>query len=254
MLIHRRRREPFCSLPWKMRLLDVVAVLDWERDIQTVDLEIEVLKELDDNSASYAILSHRWGTEVTFDEITGLTAMKPRKRDDVRERNGYQKNIKSFEQAKRDGYRWLWIDTCCIDRRSGSELLEAIDSMYRGYHNSGMCHVYLDDVNEPAFPTKRGFSRFGKSNGWPEWFSRGWTLQELIAPTSQILSQGLDVHWHQRGTNVHVGGHHKDSDASVERQRGSEETMQIEDRAYSLLVLFGMNVLMLYGEGSKEFQ
>ncbi|KAI6161093.1 hypothetical protein EDD17DRAFT_1592233, partial [Pisolithus thermaeus] len=114
----------------------------------------------------------------------GLTAMKPRKRDDVRECNGYRKIIKSCEQAKKDGYRWLWIDTCCIDRRSGSELSEAIDSMYQWYHNSGMCYVYLHgDVDEPAFPTKRGFSRFGESSGWPEWFSRGWTLQELIAPT-----------------------------------------------------------------------
>ncbi|KAI6107080.1 hypothetical protein EDD16DRAFT_1489283 [Pisolithus croceorrhizus] len=144
-----------------MRLLDVVAVLDRERDIRTVDSEIGVLKELDDNNASHAILSHRHGTEVTYDGMTGLAAMKPQKRDGSMERDGYQKIIKSCEQAKRGGYRWLWIDTCCIDRRSDSELLETIDSMYQRYHNSGMCYVYLHGDR----------------------FSRGWTLQELTALT-----------------------------------------------------------------------
>ncbi|KAI6167838.1 hypothetical protein EDD17DRAFT_1535452 [Pisolithus thermaeus] len=176
-----------------MRLLDVVAVLDRERDIRTVDSEIGV----------------------TYDRMTGLAAMKPQKRDGSMERDGYQKIIKSCEQAKKGGYRWLWIDTCCIDRRSDLELLETIDSMYQRYHNSGMCYVYLHgDVNEPVRRVQR---------------LTGAVLTRLDTPgtyrfdESQILSQGMDVHWHQRGTNNHVGGHHKDSGASVERQRGSEE-------------------------------
>lgn len=87
-----------------MRLLNVVAVLDRERDIRIVGSKIEDLKELDDNDASHAILSRRWGAEATYDGMTGLTTMKPCKRDDGRERDGYQKIIKSCEQAKKDGY------------------------------------------------------------------------------------------------------------------------------------------------------
>ncbi|KAI6107097.1 heterokaryon incompatibility protein-domain-containing protein [Pisolithus croceorrhizus] len=257
-----------------MRLLDVEAVLDRERNIRRVKREIEILKELDDKSTSYAILSHRWGIEVTYDEMTGLTAMKPRKRNDVRERDGYQKIIKSCERAKKDGYRWLWIDTCCIDKRSSSELSEAINSMYRWYHNSEMCYVYLHDVDEPSFPAKQDFSRFGKSNGWPEWFSRGWTLQELIAPEN---AQFFNKDWLPIGTKEKLVSKLEDitripklvlSWGEVPRDKlyqrpciaqimswaADRKTARLEDRAYSLLGLFGVNMPMLYGEGSKAFQ
>ncbi|KAI6167826.1 heterokaryon incompatibility protein-domain-containing protein [Pisolithus thermaeus] len=255
-----------------MRLLDVAAVLDRERNIQTVDAEAEVLKELDDNDASYAILSHRWGKEVTYDEMTGLSVMNPRKRDDVRGRDGYQKIIESCKQAKKDGYRWLWIDTCCIDKRSSSELSEAINSMYRWYRNAKTCYVYLHDVDEPGFPTKQDFSRFGKSNGWPEWFSRGWTLQELIAPwrarffnkdwvsigakedltstleditgiPEQVLENGL-VTWFRERPCI----------AQIMSWAADRKTTRVEDRAYSLLGLFDVNMPMLYGEGSRAFR
>ncbi|KAI6096222.1 heterokaryon incompatibility protein-domain-containing protein [Pisolithus sp. B1] len=261
-----------------MRLLDVGAVLDREKDIQTVDpeTETEVLKELDDESTSYAILSHRWGIEVTYDEMAGLTAMKPRKRDGIRERDGYQKIIKSCERAKKDGYEWLWIDTCCIDKRSSSELSEAINSMYRWYRSSRTCYVYLHDVDEPAFPTKEDFSRFGKSNGWPEWFSRGWTLQELIAPMS---AKFFNKDWVPIGTKEKLASKLEDitripklvlslgkvpRDKLYSRERpciaqimswaADRKTARLEDRAYSLLGLFGVNMPMLYGEGWKAFQ
>ncbi|KAI5985761.1 heterokaryon incompatibility protein-domain-containing protein, partial [Pisolithus albus] len=222
------------------------------------------LEELDDKSTNYAILSHRWGNEVTYDEMIGLTAMKPRKRGDVRERDGYQKIIKCCEQAKKDGYRWLWIDTCCIDKRSSSELSEAINSMYRWYRNSEMCYVYLHDVDER------------ESNGWPEWFSRGWTLQELIAPKK---AKFFNKDWVSIGTKqdlkstleditsipkeVLINGQFLRS-ATYFRERpciaqimswaADRKTTRVEDRAYSLLGLFGVNMPMLYGEGSKAFQ
>ncbi|KAI6134406.1 heterokaryon incompatibility protein-domain-containing protein [Pisolithus croceorrhizus] len=260
-----------------MRLLDVEAVLDRESVIQAVDpeSEFEVLKELDDKTTPYAILSHRWGTEVTYDEMIGLTAMKPRKRDNVRERDGYQKIIKGCEQAKKDGYRWLWIDTCCIDKRSSSELSEAINSMYRWYRDSQMCYAYFHDVDEPALPTQQDFSRFGESDGWPEWFSRGWTLQELIAPKK---AEFFNKDWVSIGAKEELTSTLSDITripcnvlydeqalrdtfswrylciAQIMSWAANRKTTRAEDRAYSLLGLFGVNMPLLYGEGSKAFQ
>ncbi|KAI6146994.1 heterokaryon incompatibility protein-domain-containing protein [Pisolithus thermaeus] len=165
-----------------MKLLDVEAVLNRETDIQQTDPEREVLKELNDEDTRYAILSHRWGVEVGYEEMTGLMKMEEQKRNEVKQRAGYQKIVESCKQAKRDGYAWLWIDTCCIDKRSSAELSEAINSMYRWYQNAQMCYAYLNDVDESIFPTEQDDSKFDQSNGWPEWFVRGWTLQELIAP------------------------------------------------------------------------
>ncbi|KAI6167820.1 heterokaryon incompatibility protein-domain-containing protein, partial [Pisolithus thermaeus] len=223
----------------------------------------------------YAILSHRWGNEVSYKEMTQLHTMNPRKRDDITGRDGYKKIIKSCGQAKKDGYRWLWIDTCCIDKQSSAELSEAINSMYQWYRNSGMCYVYLNDVDEPAFPTKEDFSRFGKSGGWPEWFSRGWTLQELIAPRN---AQFFNKDWVPIGTKEKLAfklevitripqrvlfwGEVLTDKYSVERPciaqimswAADRKTTRVEDRAYSLLGLFGVNMPMLYGEGLKAFQ
>ncbi|KAI5992803.1 heterokaryon incompatibility protein-domain-containing protein [Pisolithus albus] len=242
-----------------MRLLDVEAVLE----------------QLDDKTEEYAILSHRWGTEVDYYEMTGLMKMDEQDKDEIRSRDGYQKIIKCCEQAKKDGYRWLWIDTCCINKHSSAELSEAINSMYRWYRNSQMCYVYLHDVDEPAFPTEQNFSRFGKSNGWPEWFSRGWTLQELIAPRKAVF---FNKNWVSIGTKQDltltlkdITGIPKDvlSDGQILRSTNllerpciahimswaaDRETTRVEDRAYSLLGLVGVNMPMLYGEGPKAFQ
>ncbi|KIN95796.1 hypothetical protein M404DRAFT_296299 [Pisolithus tinctorius Marx 270] len=258
-----------------MRLLDVKAVLDRENHVQGVDPEIEVLKDHDDTTAIYAILSHRWGAEVNYDEMTGLMKMDEQDRSKVRQRYGYQKIIRSCELAMRDGYTWLWIDTCCIDKRSSAELSEAINSMYRWYRNSQMCYVYLNDVDELAFPTEQDFNRFSRSNGWPEWFSRGWTLQELVAPKE---AEFFNKSWVSIGIKQDLTSLLEDitripekvlrdeqvlrSTDSSERPRvahimswaADRKTTRVEDRAYSLLGLFGVNMPMLYGEGSKAFQ
>ncbi|KAI5987984.1 heterokaryon incompatibility protein-domain-containing protein [Pisolithus orientalis] len=252
-----------------MKLLDVRAVLERETDIQQTDPEREVLKELDDKGTHYAILSHRWGAEAGYKEMVGLMKMEERKRDEVRRRDGYQKIIKSCEQATNDGYEWLWIDTCCIDKRSSSELSEAINSMYRWYRNAQVCYAYLNDVDGSVFPVRRDVIKFGKSFGWPEWFVRGWTLQELIAPKqveffnkdwvsignkrrlapvlqeitgipTEVLRVGLDV------KRLCV--------AEIMSWAAKRETTRVEDRAYSLMGLFRVNMPMLYGEGEKAFQ
>src|SRR5215469_13378033 len=76
------------------------------------------------------------------------------------------------------------IDRVCIDKTSSAELTEAINSMYQWYKNSKICYVYLSDVRVDGLhvslsgaPQELG-DRIVKSR----WFTRGWTLQELIAP------------------------------------------------------------------------
>ncbi|KAI6002318.1 heterokaryon incompatibility protein-domain-containing protein [Pisolithus orientalis] len=258
-----------------MRLLDVNAFLDWERGIQQAGLKSKVLEQLNDKTTKYVILSHRWGTEVDYDEMTRLMKMNEQDKDEIRQRDGYQKIIKSCEQAMKDGYMWLWIDTCCIDKRSSTELSEAINSMYRWYRNSQMCYVYLNDVDDSVFPTKQDSSKFGLYNGWPEWFSRGWTLQELIAPGEVEF---FNRNWVSIGTKQELASTLEDitripqkvlRDERVLRSTYSPErplvahilswaadrkTTREEDRAYSLMGLFGVNMPMLYGERSKAFQ
>ncbi|KAI6000061.1 heterokaryon incompatibility protein-domain-containing protein [Pisolithus albus] len=252
-----------------MRLLDVEAVLGRETDIRKADPEREILEELDDKTTSYAILSHRWGAEVGYEEMTGLMKMEERKRDEVRQRAGYRKIIKSCEQAKKDGYAWLWVDTCCIDKRSSAELSEAINSMYRWYQKAQICYAYLHDVGESIFPTNGDVEKFDESNGWPEWFVRGWTLQELIAPQEVKF---FNKDW------VHIGSKRQlaptlacvtgiprkvltsglarkhFSVAQIMSWAANRRTTREEDRAYSLMGLFGVNMPMLYGEGKKAFQ
>ncbi|KIK23739.1 hypothetical protein PISMIDRAFT_57894, partial [Pisolithus microcarpus 441] len=217
----------------------------------------------------YAILSHRWGAEVNYEEMIGLMKMEEEEREEVEKRHGYQKIIKSCEQAMKDGYEWLWVDTCCIDKRSSAELSEAINSMYRWYQNAQVCYAYLNDVGESTFPTKKDDNKFAESNGWPEWFVRGWTLQELIAPKEVKF---FNKDW------VHIGNK-RQLEPMLEKATGiprevlrnglagkrlsvakimswaaERKTTRVEDRAYSLMGLFGVYMPMLYGEGKMAFQ
>ncbi|KAI6038893.1 heterokaryon incompatibility protein-domain-containing protein [Pisolithus marmoratus] len=243
-----------------MRLLNVEAVLKRE-NVQQAESEHDILEMLDDGTTSYAILSHRWGVEVTYKEMIGLMKMEESKRDEVRKRYGYQKIIKSCELAKKDGYKWLWIDTCCIDKRSSAELSETINSMYRWYQNAQICYTYLNDVDKPAFPIKQDGEKFAKSNGWPEWYMRGWTLQELIAPKRVEFFNKEWVHIGNKQRfaptiegitgipcDVLKGGlvGKRLSVADIMLWAARRVTTRIEDRAYSLMGLFGVNMPMLY--------
>ncbi|KAI6001730.1 heterokaryon incompatibility protein-domain-containing protein, partial [Pisolithus marmoratus] len=252
-----------------MKLLNVDVVLNRKEDVQQTESEDGILKELDDKTTSYAILSHRWGTEVTYKEMIGLMKMEEQKRDEVRKRDGYQKIIECCEQAKKDGYKWLWIDACCIDKRSSAELSEAINAMYRWYENAQVCYAYLNDVDESVFPTERDLSKFDQSNGWPEWFTRGWTLQELIAPkqveffnkdwvligNKQRLAPTLeDITSIPRNVLMDGLAGKRLSVAQIMSWAARRVTTREEDRAYSLMGLFDVKMPMLYGEGKNAFR
>jgi hypothetical protein len=129
---------------------------------------------------SYAILSHTWGAdteEVTFNDLTNGTG---------RDKSGYEKIQFCGEQAALDDLEYFWIDTCCINKVDKAELSQAINSMFRWYRNADRCYVYLADVSSPPVTTndecnsRLWESDFRKSR----WFTRGWTLQELLAPAS----------------------------------------------------------------------
>ena len=241
---------------------------------ENVNRRTKVFEWRNDETTTYAILSHRWiekegeDQEVSYEDMANLPKADEEERDEIRQRLGYRKIIDSCEQAKKDGYERLWIDTCCIDKRSSAELSEAINSMYRWYANSEVCYAHLHDVSEPSFPTERDEPKYS-ANGWPEWFSRGWTLQELIAPS---VVQFFNEDWLYLGDKKSLANGLSDITripqdilengfpterpcvAQIMSWAADRITTREEDRAYSLLGLLDVNMPMLYGEGKRAFQ
>jgi len=121
----------------------------------------------------YAVLSHTWQTsdqEVSFQDIM---------EESGRAKSGYHKVEFCGMQAHMDGLEYFWIDSCCIDRSSGAELTKAINSMFRWYRNAQKCYVYLADVSITAGV---GYDSWESAFRESRWFTRGWTVQELLAP------------------------------------------------------------------------
>jgi hypothetical protein len=105
------------------------------------DGEFSLVEYMGNHIPPYAILSHTWGAdheEVTFKDLADGTS---------RNKVGYRKLTFCGKQAGIDGLRFFWVDTCCIDKSSSAELSEAINSMFRWYHDASKCYVYLSDVS-----------------------------------------------------------------------------------------------------------
>jgi hypothetical protein len=200
-----------------------------------------------DDIPPYAILSHRWGEEEVSFQVFSGSLLK------ARVLNGYRKIQYCADQADRDKLEWCWVDTCCIDKRSSSELSEAINTMHQWYKNAVYCYAYIEDVecpypedaNENEHPDLM-YKRILKS----KWFSRGWTLQELIAPKVLLF---YSREWTFMGTKHGVaseisrycgidervlrGTMPVDSVAVAQRMQwaSGRKTTRVEDMAYSLL-------------------
>ncbi|KAH7558833.1 hypothetical protein BM1_04970 [Bipolaris maydis] len=205
----------------------------------------------------YAILSHRWGaegTEVTFEDLQGNKG---------EDKLGYEKIRLCGYQAQRDGLEYFWVDTCCINKANKAELSRAIQSMFRWYRDSARCYVYLSDVSSLPLDTTltSGLQKSKVQNS--EWFTRGWTLQELLAPSSvDFFSQ----EWEKLGDRksliqqVHEatgipylalqGGALSQFSVS-DRLRWIEyrHTTCPEDKAYSLAGVVDIDLAPCYGEG-----
>ncbi|KAI8715995.1 HET domain-containing protein [Fusarium sp. LHS14.1] len=225
-------------------------------DESFTDLSIS-LESCTGSIPKYAILSHRWATnpqdEVTFEDMTMRIEI-------AREKSGFEKIRGCCAQALRDGLHWVWIDTCCIDKRNSAELSEAINSMYSWYEKSEICYAYLEDVYIPAEDEEE----FRKSS----WFTRGWTLQELIAPAEV---QFFTTNWVKIGNKsglastlaeitgvtelALVNGVHAYKASIAEKMSWGayRKTTRVEDRAYSLMGIFGVTMPTLYGEGHYAF-
>ncbi|KAH6678648.1 heterokaryon incompatibility [Halenospora varia] len=209
---------------------------------------------------NYAILSHTWeAEEVTFEDLRDGS-------DNTKA--GYNKIRFCGEEARRDGLRYFWVDTCCIDKSNSTELAEAINSMFRWYRDAAKCYVYLSDVSKSAVDTN------GTSNQLPwelafrrsRWFTRGWTVQELIAPASvgffskegEPLGNKISLERHIceiTGIPVNALRGSPLSDFGVtERMLWAEkrETTCKEDKAYSLFGIFNVNMSLIYGEGRER--
>jgi hypothetical protein len=224
--------------------------------INTETLELhEFFKE---NTPPYAILSHAWGDqEVTFQDWQN--------RQQVKRKAGYWKIWRACIEALKHRLEWLWVDTNCIDKSSSAELSEAINSMFAYYQKSEVCFVYLVDVPTANQPEGVLYSQIERSR----WFTRGWTLQELIAPKNLIFHA---ADWSQIGKNdgslallvtsitqirhEYLGRHGNLDGASVAERMSwlsKRKTTRTEDMAYCMLGIFNINMPLLYGEGERAF-
>ncbi|KAI1503896.1 heterokaryon incompatibility protein-domain-containing protein [Biscogniauxia marginata] len=244
----------------------------------TLDLEDFVGREI----PRYAILSHTWedGQEVSFQEWQD--------RQIVSFKTGYSKIQNACEQARLSDLDYIWVDTNCIDKSSSAELSEAINSMFDWYERSEVCFVYLADVmlavegkEFPLAPTSRRKPPEHSPLSDARWFTRGWTLQELLAPDKLIFVSG---NWQEIGridksrkvsrnhsvqqfigdvskvTGIGIPylfglkSRHEASIALRMSWAASRKTTRVEDTAYCLFGLFNINMPLLYGEGAKAFQ
>lgn len=212
----------------------------------------------EDSVQQYAILSHRWEDgELTYQDMFDLERAKRKK--------GFVKVERACGWALNAGISHVWVDTCCIDKSSSAELTEAINSMFEWYSKAVLCYAYLSD-----FDAAEATSRLDASL----WFTRGWTLQELIAPpevefydhqgrmfgTRTLLQNEIS-----RITGIEAAVLASSPSRNLESLLRSipagrrmswasgRRTTRKEDIAYCLLGIFSVNMPMLYGEGFRAF-
>ncbi|RWA10086.1 hypothetical protein EKO27_g5017 [Xylaria grammica] len=213
----------------------------------------------DEKIPPYAILSHTWGAddeEVSFrDIVDGRGKNKP----------GYKKIRFCAQQARKDGLKFFWVDSCCIDKSSSTELSEAINSMFRWYQRATKCYAYLSDISipKPAINGPSSSRARKQSIKSSKWFERSWTLQELLAPTSVEFftreweplgnKRTLEKEIHDR-TKIPIRAlrgmslSHFGVNERLSWARGRQAKRE-EDKAYSLLGIFDVHMPLIYGEG-----
>jgi hypothetical protein len=214
-----------------MRLLECTP----NKENDTIDFRLTEYNG--DVRPEYAILSHRWREEeVDYEDMMqGNRTLK-----------GYQKIEGCARAALRYGIQHIWIDTCCINKSSSAELSEALNRMYEWYNDSLMCFAFLDDV-----AVSEGASMLNELRA-SKWFTRGWTLQELIAPKTMMF---YSKDWVKLGSRMDLAntisvatridikilqGSRVLEEASVAEKMSwaaARETKRVEDMAYSLMGL-----------------
>jgi hypothetical protein len=205
----------------------------------------------------YAILSHTWfKDEVKFHEMEAPD-------DSLLRKPGFTKVKRFCELAKSMGHKYAWADTACIDKRSSADLTEAINSMFKWYSEADVCIVYLEDVPSENNSFKSRLEAFRASR----WFTRGWTLQEMIACSdrrfyakdwSSITLEDSDTSLNKLCSEITgvtrgvlQGQQELQKFTIAERMSWAShrKTTRPEDQAYSLMGMFNVNIPILYGEG-----
>lgn len=210
------------------------------RLIRTDTYRFESFEEVE--CPRYAILSHRWeAEEVSLQDALSSCIKKLNS-------NGARKIRASCKIALQHRLKYIWVDTCCIDKTSSAELSEAINSMFGWYQLAELCIAYLSDVE------------LGQSIESSLWFTRAWTLQELIAPQHVRF---YSTNWQLLGSKVeHAEGISTRTNVPQEvlvyttniyllpiAQRmlwaRNRKSTRVEDIAYSLLGIFDVNTPLL---------
>lgn len=209
----------------------------------------------------YVILSHTWGSdqqEVLYSDIAEGHGQS---------KEGYQKILFCVRRTHKDDLRHVWIDTCCIDKTNYPELSEAIISMFRWYQNAVKCYVYLADVPARDHTHPESRSAWEAHFRGSQWFKRGWTLQELLAPrVVEFFSREGTFLGDKKSLERLI---HEATDIPVLALRGaplskfsvqerllwaaSRQTTRKEDEAYCLQGLFGVFLPVMYGEREHAF-
>ena len=236
--------------------------------MRLLNVETYELKNIEQSVPAYAILSHRWYEE----EIT-LESLNAAQLKNTQEWSPQLDKIRgACARATEAGLKWVWIDSCCINQNSAKELSQSINSMFQWYQKAAVCYTYLSDVVSST-PGSNIFERH-ETKGQPggkhsEWFERGWTLQELLAPRKMIF---FDRNWQKIGTRAelvteisritsieaqYLTGGEEFRNACIATKlswQAGRRTTEVEDIAYSLVGVLGVQLGPIYGEGRQAFQ
>jgi hypothetical protein len=182
-----------------------------------------------------------------------------------KEKAGYDKIRFCVGKAAENGLQYSWVDTCCIDKSTSDELSAAINSMFRWYQRASKCYVYLSDVRVPDEVVDVQAFRITWEDAFrrSRWFTRGWTLQELLAPATveffckegKRLGSRISLEqeiYEITEIPVEALRGQRLSDFSIEERMrwvGKRETTIKEDKSYCLLGIFGVFMPLIYGEG-----
>jgi hypothetical protein len=232
-----------------------------------------------DSSKKYAILSHTWAQnnweEVTFDDMKDL--------DTARKKPGFNKLENVCKKAAASKIPYFWIDTCCIDKSGPHDQIQSeINSMYRYYSEAEVCYVLLSDVpgSCPQLKDKDKLKEVFPKSKWTwqkhimnsRWFTRGWTLQELVAPKKVEFYnrrwvwigslRGAFLETVSKTTQIPSELLQKKPKVSLEdytiAQRmtwaANRETTKEEDMAYCLLGIFNITMATIPAEGLRAFE
>lgn len=218
----------------------------------------------------YAVLSHRWMEPEILCHQVGRYAQELRNTRGRHHVPQLDKILGACITARQKGISWMWIDSCCINKRESSELAESINSMYKWYTEAVICLTHFADVRRDANMATAGPRMFYDSRtGKPSvWFTRGWTLQELLAPKNMLF---YDANWQLMGSKKNLAPElEKITGIESKYLTGAEdfrtaciaakmswmagrETFREEDMAYSMLGIFHINMNVQYGEGKGAF-